>query len=305
MKKFLAIFLFFSVVNSTTSAYATLQTFVSIPPQKWLVEKIGGELVSTSVLVKGGQDPHTFEPTPQAVASLSDASLWFTVEIAFEKHLVNKIQQIAPKLRIIDTTKNIEKLFMTSDNLEQHHHHEHHDHALHRGYDPHVWLSPENLLIMAATVEEALTKADPENSQEYQKNRKGVEKELDQLHQEISQLLAPYKGASFYVFHPSFGYFAHAYGLEQHAVEVEGKAPSPRQLSQLINKAKAEKVRVIFVQPQFDKLSGQVIASAIGGKVVPMNPLAEDVAANLQTIAKMISNAMSANSSSFLKDKTP
>lgn len=284
MKNYLITILFLSIMSSTACSYAALHTFVTIPPQKWLVERIGGELVTTSVLIEKGQDPHSFKPTPQIVALLSKASLWFTLDMDFENHLIDKITKVAPELRIIDITHHIEKLEMPND--------DHKEHAHHGGHDPHVWLSPENLLTMAAEVEEALTDADPTNSEKYKKNREELEKELEQLHLEISWMLAPLRGASFYVFHPSFGYFAHTYGLEQHAIELEGKSPSPRQLSRLINKAKTENVKVIFVQPQFDARSGQVIASAIGGEVVPLDSLAEDVAGNLRIIAERIRAAL-------------
>ena len=95
-----------------------------------------------------------------------------------------------------------------------------------------------------------------------------------------------------WLFHPAFGYFAQAYGLEQQAVEVAGKTPTPRQLTGLIRKAKADGVTLIFVQPQFDQRSAAVVAKAIGGAVVPMDPLAKDVLANLKTMATKVEKAM-------------
>ncbi len=280
----------------TTMAFAAppppLKVFVSVPPQKWLSDKIGGALVTTEVLVNKGQDPHTYEPTPKQLTTLSQAKLYFTLDLEFERQIIPKLEQTVPTLRIIDTADSIPKIAMTEhehdepDKTTGEHHHD--------GLDPHVWLSPLNLKIMAADMARAMIAQDPVNKATYEKNLSVTTRILDQVHQRIEQKLAPYQGASFYVFHPAFGYFAHTYHLRQQAIETGGKSPTPRQLSSLITQAKASKARVIFVQPQFDPKSAQAIANAIHGEVVPLDPLAEDVAANLETMATKIQVAFTA-----------
>lgn len=273
-----------------------LKVFVSVPPQKWVSDKIGGTLVTTDVLVNKGQDPHTYEPTPKQLIKLSQAKIYFTLDLEFEKQIIPKLEQTVHTLHIIDTTASIPKIAMTEHdepepNNQVHTNKEHQDHE---GLDPHVWLSPLNLKIMAAHMARAMIASDPANKATYEKNLLETTRTLDQVHQKIEQELAPYQGASFYVFHPAFGYFAHTYHLRQQAIETGGKSPSPRQLSSLIVQAKASKARVIFVQPQFDPKSAQAIANTIHGEVVPLDPLAEDVAANLETIATKIKAAFTA-----------
>ncbi len=277
---------------------APMEVFVSIPPQKWLCDKLGGTLVTTHVLVGKGQDPHTYEPTPRQITSLSQAKIYFTLDLEFEGQIIPKLATTVPTLHIIDTTDSIPKIAMTQhehndpaqsnydQTTKEHHHHE--------GLDPHVWLSPLNLKIMAGDMARAMMSYDPENRSTYEQNLLAVNRILDQVHQKIEQKLAPYQGASFYVFHPAFGYFAHTYHMRQQAIETGGKSPTPRQLSSLITQAKASKARVIFVQPQFDPKSAQAIANAIHGEVVPLDPLAEDVAANLETMATKIKAAFTA-----------
>lgn len=260
------------------NAHAAVEVFVSIPPQKWLSDRIGGQHVTTGVLIPKGQDPHTFEPTPKQVEALGHSLLYFTVGLEFEEQIITKIRQSSSKLQIVDCAAGIEKLAMA----------EHH----HDGLDPHVWLSPANLKIMAAEMAKAMIAADPQNSGDYTANLDKLSRELNVLDLNIATQLKPYAGATFFVFHPSFGYFAKRYGLNQEAVEVEGKLPTPKQLSGLIAEAKADGVKVIFVQPQFDSRSGEVIATAIGGEVVPLDALAEDVKGNLETIANKISTAL-------------
>ena len=139
---------------------------------------------------------------------------------------------------------------------------------------------------------EAMSAADPDNAAIYNRNLEETATQLTLLNDEITAMLAPFKGAAFYVFHPSFGYFAREYGLQQEAVEISGKSPTPKQLSSLIAKAKEDKVRIIFVQPQFDAKSATAVAEAIGGVVEPLDALAEDIPANLRTMASQISKAL-------------
>ncbi|MGB5684590.1 MAG: zinc ABC transporter substrate-binding protein, partial [Candidatus Electrothrix sp.] len=158
--------------------------------------------------------------------------------------------------------------------------------------DPHLWLDPRNVEKLASAMTEALATADPNHAAAYQLNLQALKERLTRLHQELGQQLAPFRGATFFVFHPAFGYFAHAYDLHQEAVEIEGKAPSPKQLYALVKKAKADKVKILFVQPQFDRKNAQTVAQAIKGKLAELDPLAEDIEQNLRQMAMAIQTAL-------------
>ncbi len=281
-----------SLFGFTAAGFAApLQVFVSILPQKWLVDQVGGELVSTHVLVDKGQEPHNFEPTPRQIANLFRSTIYFTVDMPFERELIRRIQQSGTHVRLIDVTASLEKIPITGQVHGQASSKKgSRKHAA--GLDPHVWLAPENLKIMAKTMAAALAAADSKNASAYKANLQTVFAVLDLLNAQNKKLLGPYRGATFFVFHPAFGYFAHAYGLHQEAVEVAGKLPTPKQLRALIQKARADKVKVVFVQPQFDPKSAQAVARAIGGEVVPLDPLAEDVIGNLTIMARKIQSAL-------------
>ena len=270
-----------------------LKIFVSIPPQKWLSQKIGDSLVETHVLVAKGQDPHSYEPTPRQLIELSRAELFFSIGMSFEERLLNKISHTAAAIKFVDLSRHVHKIPMTGQQDKDHSRDEGHDadHG-HSGLDPHIWLSPLNLKIMARTMAEAMILADPTNKAGYEANLNRTVSDLDRLHEKIQGQLAPFHGGTFYVFHPAFGYFAREYNLHQKAVEVEGKSPTPKQLSHLIQSARKEKILTIFVQPQFDEKSASAVAKAIGGKVVPLSPLAEDVTGNLEIMANAIEAAL-------------
>jgi zinc transport system substrate-binding protein len=280
----------FLLALASTAMTAPLQVSVSIPPQKWLSDRIGGEGVITTVLVARGQDPHTFEPTPRQIAAISRSKIYFTIGMEFEQQITQKLDAAVAGLTMIDTTASISRRA-----IGEHGRKSETDHGGHHndGPDPHVWLSPPNLIKMAEIMATAMSTADPDHAADYRKNLHQTVATLEQLHHELSLELAPFKGASFYVFHPSFGYFAREYGLRQEAVEISGKSPTPKQLSALIAKAREDRGRIIFAQPQFDSRSAAAVARAIDGVVEPLDPLAEDVAANLRTMAARITKALS------------
>jgi zinc transport system substrate-binding protein len=159
--------------------------------------------------------------------------------------------------------------------------------------DPHVWLSPLNAKVIAANICKGLQDADPAHARDYDRNLATLQTDLDAVHARIARTLAPLKGRAFYVYHPAFGYFADVYGLKQVAVEIDGKEPTARQLADLIARAKADGVRVIFVQQQFPSKSAEAVAQEIGGAVIPIDPLSKDYPAVLEDMAAKISAALS------------
>jgi zinc transport system substrate-binding protein len=269
-----------------------LPAFAGIPPLAYLVEQIGGKYVKIDVLVQPGQDPHTFEPTPQQVLALSNAAIFFKIGMPFETVLLEKATEGNPRLQVADTTRGIKKRRMDCPCCG----HSGGDHAHTAGEgepDPHVWLSPPLLKIQAENIAQALCRIDPPHARQYRQNLAPLLKRLDAVHQRNMRLLAPYRGRTFFVFHPGFAYFADAYGLKQEAVENGGRSPAAKQLRALIEEARSDGVTTIFVQQQYDPQSAKVLAEAIGGKVVPINGLRADVIADIEDIATKIAAALS------------
>jgi len=287
--------------SASASAQGRIEVFAGIPPVAYLAERIGGAHVNVNVMLNKGRDAHTFEPTPRQVMDLADARVYFEVGIPFERRLVEKIASGAPALKVVDVTQGIRKLPMEAHGHGGHSHREGWDEsdgatdgsgAAGGDPDPHVWLSPPLVKVMAGNIRDALVAIDPGNAEEYRANCRALVRDLERVDEKVREMLAPFEGRSFYVFHPAFGYFADAYGLRQEAVETGGKSPTPRTLSNLIEKARAEGVRTIFVQPQFDTNSARAIASAIGGRVVTLDALPEDIPGGLVDMASKIRDAL-------------
>lgn len=265
-----------------------LRVFVSVDPIAYLAERIGGPLVDTSVLVGPGQDPHTYEPTPGQMARLAEARLYCSIGLPFEDRLLSRIRELSPNLTIVDVARGVPRR-MSEDEESGHPEHAHET-------DPHVWMSPRLAKTIALNVCEALTGLDPVNAVAYRAGLDDLLTDLDALDAEAAVALGPLKGKAIYVFHDAFGYFADAYGLRQVAIEAGGREPGPRHVAELIDRARADGVRVIFVQPQFSTMSAEAIAREIGGAVVPFDPLARDYIASMRAAVKAVRLALSTGS---------
>jgi zinc transport system substrate-binding protein len=265
-----------------------LHIFVSIAPQAYFVERIGGERVDVEVLVAPGQSHETFEPAPKQMAALSGADLYFRIGLPFEDRLLDKLSAANDNVRVINTREGItlRQIEEYTDGSQD----EGHDH--HGQPDPHIWLNPRLVEIQARHIAAGLTALDSLNKAVYEQNLRGFTQDLRQIDSTIAEILAPLKERKIYVFHPAFGYFTDAYKLTQVAVEIGGKEPGGQQLAELISRAQQDSVRVVFVQPQFSQKSARTIAEAIGGTVVPLDPLARDYLENLRRLARTIERAL-------------
>lgn len=258
--------------------------YTGIPPIAYLAEKIAGPSITVEVLLRTGQSPHTFEPTPSQISGLSQARLYLAIGFPFEQTLLQNLPQDQMGVQIFDCDTNIERI--RSDEAPDHDNHEHEHEGLES--DPHIWMSPGNAKQIALNIYAALVETYPDNFGEFSENLWSLVDSLELIDSTIAELLRPYKGESIYVYHPAFGYFTQAYGLYQESVEIEGKSPSPRQIEELIEKARRNHVEILFVQPQFDTRSAQVIAEAIGGTVVQVDPLERNLLQNFIHIAEQI-----------------
>lgn len=269
-----------------------IDTFVSVLPQKVFVERIGGDVVNVEVMVKAGYSPATYEPTPRQIAALAKAQLYIRIGVPFEKAWMPRIQGVNPKMIMLDAREGL-----TLRKMTDHHHGHDHDSDIHDAYkykpagnelDPHLWTDPKLVIKMAEQIRQQLIALQPDNKAVFTANHADFVAELTVLDEELQALFSESKGQKFMVFHPSWGYFAEAYGLEQIAIEADGKEPGARALTALIKQARLNGVKTIFVQPQFDKRAAKQVARAINGNVVAIDPLAADYFANMRKIAKVI-----------------
>jgi zinc transport system substrate-binding protein len=274
--------------ESLGDANDRIRAFVSILPQVYFVERIGGKRVDVSCMVGPGHSPATYEPMPRQMAELSKATLYFRIGVPFENVWIDRISKSSPDMKVIDTRRGIPLMPMRA-----------HDHAGYRAdphdrglKDPHVWLSLRLASTLAQNIYKAFVSEDPLHQSFYQANLQSLRRDLDELDAEIVEIMKNAKTRKFMVFHPAWGYFAHDYGLEQVPIETEGKDPTAKGLAAVIDKARKEGIKVIFVQKQFSEKSAETVASAIGGKVIQIDPLAGDYLDNMRKIAQTFAEVL-------------
>lgn len=244
----------------------TIAVAVTIPPQAEFVERVGGDRVRVVVMVPPGASPHTYEPTPGDLATVSSAAMYAKVGsgVEFERAWMDKITGLNPAMLVVDCSEGV-------DLIEA---------------DPHIWTSPRNAGIMVENIYTGLVTVDPEQQEYYRQNRDAYLQELESLDREIRQAVEESGTEKIMVYHPAWTYFAAEYGLVQVPIEEEGKEPAPQTLSRLIEEAKAENITVIFAEPEFSTRSAEVIAAEVGGRVVLVSPLARNYTANMRTVAE-------------------
>ena len=258
-----------------------LTVTVSILPQKYFLERIGGEHVRVNVMVGPGDEPHSYEPKPDQMRALSESVAYFRAGVEFEDAWLGRIASANNELRIVDTLAGIERLSAPS-------YPGHEEQEL----DPHTWTSPALVRIQARTIYDALAEIDPEHAGVYEANLGQFLADIDALDQDIREALSGFEGAKFIVFHPAWGYLARDYGLEQVPVEVGGQEPSARELAEVIALAKQEGIRVVFTQPEFSARAAETIAHEIGGQVLSVSPLAPDWLGNMRRVASTFRAAL-------------
>jgi zinc transport system substrate-binding protein len=293
---FFSVFLGF-VLSISTHSYSKsergpsdrIKVFVSILPQAYFLERVGGEHVDVAVMVGPGQSPATYEPRPKQMAELNKARLYFRIGVPFENVWMERISKANPNMKVIDTRRGIELLSMKA-----HHRHDDEAHHHHRTgmKDPHIWLSLRLVKTQAQNMCAALIAEDFAHRSYYESNLRAFQGDLDKLDGELGEILKHIKIRKFIVFHPALGYLARDYTLEEIPIERQGKEPSAKVLANLIQRAKEEGIKVVFVQQQFGHASAEIIARAIGGKVVYIDPLAKDYLENMTKIAETFVKVM-------------
>ena len=270
---------------------------VSIQPQAYFVQRLAGKRFELLALVGPGQSPHSYEPTPRQMADLSRTQVWFTIGVEFENALMPKITALYPDLRMVDTTEGIK-----FRSMEAHSHEDDHDDvekdddtdADHddEARDPHVWLGRDSVKVQAGHILAGLSAIDPEGTSIFKTNHDAFIEEIDTLFDGLIKDLAVLRGKPVFVFHPAFGYFLDEFGIIQEAVETGGKEPTQKALAALIDEARKDGARTIFVQAQFPSTAANSVASAIGGSVVEIDPLAEDWGNNLKIMAAALRSSV-------------
>lgn len=274
---------------------------VTILPLKYIVENITGDDFKVDVLVPSGASPETFEPTPKQYIALNEAKMIFSTGlIDFENALLSRLEN---REKLVNLSRGIDLMKGSCSHDHSHaeaaHKEEKHEaeaeaegpeHAEkgHRhGIDPHIWTSPRELKIMARNAFEAIARQYPDSAK-YRAAYNTLAERLDSLDKECKRMCDASESRAFVIYHPALTYFARAYGLEQIAVESDGKEPSAKHIARIIDQAREDGVTCLLYQSQYPRSTVEIIARDMGVECREIDPLAEDVANNIIGITRLI-----------------
>lgn len=279
------------IKNSTKKQPMIIYT--SIQPVAFIASKIAGRYAKVKALIPPGKSPHSFTLLAKDLSAMSKAKFFFSVKLPFEEFKLEKAFDNS-NTKWVDITRGIQ--FQRIDECGNAGCGHDHDHDVHKDaaelMDPHIWLNPENDMILARNICDTLRQAMPQHADYFELNFKNFTRVLIALDRKLKKMLKPFKGEIFLVYHPAFGYFAKRYGLRQEAIELGGKSPTAKHLQAVISLAKKKKVRIIFVQPEFNRKAANLIAKTINGSVIKLDPLAYNLIDNYMIFATEIQTAM-------------
>lgn len=267
---------------------------VSIVPEAAFVEEVAGNLVKVVTMIPPGNSPANYQPTPKLMSEFSEAEIYFTIGVNAESSIAPKAIELNEDIKLVALDTLVEEKYPSryfsdssmdmheEDHIEDHEedmheeeHIENHDGHVHEvgGKDPHLWLSPKRVKEMVIIIRDELIELDPEHKIAYETNAEAYLKEINTLDDQLLEITSNLKNRSFIMYHPSLGYFADDYNLKMVAIEANGKKATVEQMSEVIDFAKNNSIKVILYQEEFDSSQANTVANEIGGKALKINPL--------------------------------
>lgn len=281
MRFFIIPLLFLSAFLFSEESPRKPTVLVSVPAYRFFVNEIAKDTIAVKLMVPVGASAHTYEPTAKQMIQSSDADMWFRLGEPFETKAIAALLQVNPSMQIIDLRQGISLLHGSCK-----HNHVHSSGGC--GSDLHLWLSPKIAKIQSRVIADALKMRYPGNAEFFEANLTSLLNALDQLDTHIQAVLAPVKNRTLLVSHPAYAYFCQDYQFRQIAIEFEGKDPTSKQLTTLLQEAKNAHVRAIFSQPQYSDKAARLIAGQIGAEVIVLDPYSEDYFATMKLIARLL-----------------
>lgn len=249
---------------------------VTILPFRYFVEQLAGDCVEVNVLVPPGANHHAYDPTPRQLQDLERSkALFMNGYLGFEQTWLPKVRRNLPQLPVVDLSVGIDLITIEGSEGEHEDEADHTGHS-HEGPDPHYWLSARDARILAGNMARGLITACPQEEPLIRKNLNLLLARLDSLDGKFSQSFLGIKNRSFIIFHPALNYFARDYNLTQHSMEWGGKEPTAAHFRDLIDLAKTENIRVIFVQKEYDQENARTLAREIGADMITIDPMSAD-----------------------------
>lgn len=268
MKKYIFLLVVIMAACQPKPKETTNMVSVSILPQKYFVEQLAGDLLHVNVLVPPGSSPHNYSVLPSQMKELAKSKVWLQIGLlTFEDVWNDKFAELNKGLLIVNCSEGIVPIAGSECEEEGHDH----DHA--EAFDPHAWLAPAEVKLMAKNTLNALNANFPQHSTIFDANYARFISKIDSLSVKIEQQLAPLQNRKILIFHPALAYYGRQFNLQQIPLELDGKEPSPKHMKNIVDQAREQNIRVIFIQKEFDVENALQLSREIGGEVMTIDPL--------------------------------
>lgn len=259
--------------SSAEPAHNPINIVVTIPVLKDLAEQVGGPHVRVKSLLSGYENEHTYAPKPTDLVAVRKAQLLFEIGTGLEVWAASLVKNAgSPSLRVVTTSQGVGLIRDHSDL----HHNEHQENGEHAsGGNPHIWLDPENVVIMLRHITAALIEIDPAHTETYRNNQAAYLQRLDRLRTELSDRVKSLSDRRFVAHHPAWPYMARRFGFEIAAtIQVQsGTEPSALQLQSLIAKIRKDRLKVIVSEIQLSQKLPDLLAKETKARVVVLTTL--------------------------------
>ncbi|MFZ2470700.1 MAG: zinc ABC transporter substrate-binding protein [Methanothrix sp.] len=263
-----------SSADSSGIASGKIKVATTITPLGDFVRAVGGEKVEVTVVVPPGAEPHTFEPTPSLMMDVAKADLYVMNGAGLEFWMDKLLQ--ANKMIVVDSSQGIALIQESEGEM-----------------DPHIWISLRNAAMQVNNICSGLIAVDPANKDYYIKNRDDYVEKLQSLDEELNQTFAGKDSRIFIVHHPAWTYFARDYNLRQVPLMENEKEPGPKYLGEVIDLARKSNITTVFVEPEYNPKTAEVIAREMNASIVTLDPLAKNYLENLACAGRGIAKSLS------------
>ena len=251
-----------------------IKVVTTIAPLEEFIKSVGGDRVEVSVMVPPGAEPHTFEPTPSQMRQVAEADLYVQNGAGLE-FWMDRILQVNEEMTIIDSSKGIDFIRESPEEI-----------------DPHIWISLRNAAVQVRNICDGLIEVDPANKEYYLQNKDSYLQNLRTIDAEFNNTFGSKEKRIFIVHHPAWTYFARDYELEQVPLMENEKEPGPKYLGEVIELARKNNITTIFVEPQFNPKSAEVIAREMNASIVTIDPLSGNYLDNMRNAGREIAQSL-------------
>lgn len=268
-----------------------IEVVATLFPQYDFVKQIGGDKVNVTLLLPPGSESHTYEPTPQDMVLINESDMFIYTGEEMEPWAENLISGVKKDINVLDLSKTVKLINVeefeeeheehSDDEHEHEHEHEHEQNHTHtedghnHTYDPHIWLNPQYAIKMVESIENELSRIDPENASYYKKNAQNYISQISELDEEIENTVNSSSNPKI-----AFGgAFAYAYFVERYNLDFisayetcgESAEPSTVQVKEVIDYINENKIPVIFYKEYTTGNIAKTISEATGTKMLVFN----------------------------------